>query len=167
MLRWLYSFDYESNETKELESQFDFHVNVCTVSDKYGLTALKDQAFTRLVAYVEEIDDEELIGILDAVRQSASGYDEAVKKTVLQARDDRLERLLKDETFRTMLKEDPEECISLLDKHALGRVEKVLQKCNNYHCGAWLVSEKGTTRNCPGKNCRFGTGSQQKCWVKE
>lgn len=163
MLRWLYTFDYEIEASKQLEDQFHFHVNVCTVADKYGLPALKDEAFKRLVTHIEATEEDALVEIIRAVKQPSGGYEDEVRKVVQQVRDDRLAALLKNDQFRELLQEDPTECIALIDQYAIfGKlVEKKVGRCSC--CNSDYMAQN----NCPLRKCGNRVLNIKQCWVRE
>ncbi|KAH9826075.1 Broad-Complex, Tramtrack and Bric a brac [Teratosphaeria destructans] len=122
ILRWLYCFDYEDDNTKMYQSitdqampdQLDFHAQVYIASDKYAVHSLRDESFKRLVAYTEAFDDDKLVGILTVVLHQAIFPDE-ITKVVQQVRDDRLHTLLKREDYRTILAGDSTACLAVID----------------------------------------------------
>ncbi|KAK5129095.1 hypothetical protein LTR08_003915 [Meristemomyces frigidus] len=116
MFRWLYSFDYEDEASKKLEDQFQFHVDVCTVADKYGFPTLKNEAFKRLMFSIENGDDRALLAIMRNLQQPASEYTDEVREVVRGERNDRLPALLNINEFRAMLERNPGECMEVIDE---------------------------------------------------
>lgn len=169
MLRWLYSFDYESEETKKT-NQFDFHVNVCVVADKYGLPQLRNKAFKRLVAHIRGTEDGELVEVIGKVKQPSAGYVHEIHEVVQKVRDDRLPALLKNDTFRAMLESDPKECMALIDKlgFAMGLEEKTYVKCGNCNHGNVRPSTaESIILHCNICRCALTQPMRKACWVKE
>jgi speckle-type POZ protein len=116
MLRFIYSFDYESSESKAMPDQFVFHVNVCVVADKCGLDKLRHETLKRTIVFVETAHDAALINVVRQLQESDVAAPEEIVKVVHQVRDDRLPQLMQSDDFRIVLERDSTSCMAIIDK---------------------------------------------------
>ncbi|OTA32009.1 hypothetical protein BTJ68_07322 [Hortaea werneckii EXF-2000] len=161
MLRWLYTFDYESSCPSGHELAPDGHLRVVVVADKYMLDGLRDEALRRLGKILETISVDELVEILPNLGPG-SHYPKQVVELASNIRRLRLHSLLEKENFRSLLQNDTELAMCVINELraevkrdvGAGLVEKRWTRCE---CKRQELGEKlkpGETYTCTQFKCK-------------
>ena len=198
MLRWLYTFDYEmhivgkkpvnltpatvAHEARVVldkpDKTLNFHLNVCVVANKYSLAALEKEAITRLQAGLMSATEDAFVTVFDKVWNADVGYSDEIVETVDACRDRRLHALLQHPAFHSLMAEDAELCVEIIDKlregmdstsFTTGLLEKQYMKCP--YCKSSLLTEKtepAIPLVCSNQACgrKMTASACRQCWMK-
>ncbi|QDS73120.1 hypothetical protein FKW77_001104 [Venturia effusa] len=125
MMKFLYEFiyfNYNDFSPEGLDAEFDFHVGMVSIADKYDIKSLQDQATNHIIHSIRGARDGKILATVRAV-YNIEGVDELRVHVVLEVwRNLRL--LLQSRDFEAYLQENGELGKDLAKKHIAGDLQR-------------------------------------------